>query len=83
MAPWLQKNTTQRAKDRKMIEKICYFILKCDHCQKETANFKNHEEARKSHWAIRRDRKGCYCPTCANYYRIGVPYDKQKEYFKR
>lgn len=58
-----------------MIEKISYFKLECDHCKKQSKNFKNHQEARKEKWAIARDRKTCYCPVCARMYRYGVAWN--------
>lgn len=67
-------NVKLKGEPKKMITKIAYFELNCDHCKKTTDKFKNHQEARKKGWAIARDRKTCYCPKCAYMYRYGVTW---------
>lgn len=41
----------------------------CDDCKKVVKPFKSLKQARKSGWAIARDRKMCYCPKCAPRHR--------------
>ena len=40
----------------------------CDHCGKERRLY-SIKSARENMWAVSRDRKRCYCPSCATLYR--------------
>lgn len=59
-----------------MVKKICYYILICDSCNKESDKLFNYtgwktfiDIARGRGWAVSRNRTTCYCPDCAPYYR--------------
>lgn len=59
-----------------MIQKINYFKLKCDICDKEEIFYNGYlthiQSARNKGWAIARNRLNCYCPNCAiNMRNIG------------
>lgn len=41
----------------------------CDDCKKSVGKFQNYPEAGAAGWAVSRDRKKCYCPTCAPDHR--------------
>ncbi len=55
-----------------MIGKIRYptgRIYACDDCEKKAEKFLNYAAAIAAGWAISRDRKKCYCPSCAPKHR--------------
>lgn len=55
-----------------MISKIRYpdgRTYLCDDCNKNARKFKNYPSAISAGWAISRDRKKCYCPSCAPNHR--------------
>lgn len=47
-----------------MVEKI----FKCEDC-KTTGAYSSKKKARNMGWAVARDNKTCYCPTCAFKHR--------------
>lgn len=58
-------------------EKINYC---CDDC-KTAATFASKNKARKQGgWAIARDNKKCYCPSCAPEHRKGKAAEKNDEH---
>lgn len=60
---------------------------KCDDCGKP-AVFKSYKKARAASWALAKDYKTCYCPVCAEKYRIGaakksVRLERLQRYIRR
>lgn len=59
------------------IETIKIFTLTCDHCKYKTkVQLAGVRAIRKYGWALSKDNKKCYCPTCAPKFRnVGMSYN--------
>lgn len=51
----------------------------CDDCKNHTEWYRSHKAAIAAGWAISRDYKKCYCPTCAPFRRnVGHTGERRK-----
>lgn len=53
-------------------------LYKCDDCGRES-EFTSYVKARAAGWAVSKDYKCCYCPSCASAHRYGKAADKNDE----
>lgn len=54
------------------------FDFECDHCKKKVSymTLSVARDVRKMGWALSKDYKKCYCPTCAPKFRnVGMAYN--------
>ena len=61
-----------------LIETIKIIHFTCDHCKKQVHYRDMHsaKDIRKYGWALSKDYKKCYCPTCAPKFRnVGQAYN--------
>lgn len=69
-----------------MISKSVMRRFDCDCCKDYTAWISSIEEARAKGWCVCRDRRTCYCPSCAPRFRhvgsVGTPIVTAEDIFR-